>query len=379
MKNGTLSHKSEQEILNILENLQQKRDESSILLGEVQEQHQTANDLSSQIQQKRDEANNLLSEVQQHHQTANNLSSEIQQKQDDANNLFSEVQQRHQTANNLSSEIQQKRDEANNLLGEVQQHRQTANDVSTEIQQKRDKANNLLDGVRQHHQTANDVSTEIQQKQDEANNLFSEVQQRHQTANELSTEIQQKRDQASNMLEELRSQHETVINLYKEYKNLVDIIENLLPGATTASLASEYELAHNEIQTRRYWLGFVFSLTILLVGYVYFLLIPYSSDKPFEWTKIAVSTTAGLPLLWIAWYCQRSISQINRIREEYNHKLRIMKLYDGFSKQILQLEDNPQTKSQLVSAILEAVRKNPAETLGPPSTFADILKPSDKN
>ena len=92
-------------------------------------------------------------------------------------------------------------------------------------------------------------------------------------------------------------------------------------------------LAHNEIQTRRYWVGFVLSLTILLIGYLYFLLIPLSSDKPFEWTNIAVSTIAGVPLLWIAWYCQRSISQINRIREEYNHKLRIMKLYDGFSKQ----------------------------------------------
>ena len=351
MKDETPSHTSEQELMDILESIQQKRDEVNNLLGEVQQQHQTANNQSTEIQQKRDEANNLLGEVQQRHQTAINQSNEIQQKREDANNLLGEVQQRHQTAINQSNEIQQKRDEANNLLGEVQQQ----------------------------HQTANNQSTEIQQKRDEANNLLGEVQQRHQTAINQSNEIQQKREDANNLLEEIRSQHGTVNNLYEEYKNLVDKIENLLPGATTASLASEYELAHNEIQTWRYWLGFVVSLTILLVGYLYFLLIPYSSDKPFEWANIAVSTTAGLPLLWIAWYCQRSISQINRIREEYNHKLRIMKLYDGFSKQILQLEDDPQTKNQLVSAILEAVRKNPAETLGPPTTFTDFLKPNNKN
>ena len=301
MKHETPSHESEREISNILENLQQKRDESSILLGEVQQQHQTAN--------------------------------------------------------NLSSEILKKRDEANSLLGDVHQQRQTAKAVSDEIQEKRDQASNLLGEVQQQHQTANNSSNEIRQKRDQAKNLLDEVKQQHKTTNNASNEIRKKRDQADNLLEELRSQHEIVDKLYKDYTSLFKKIENLLPGATTASLASEYELAHNQIKARNYWIGFVVSLFVLLIGYILFLLIPYSPGKPFEWTNLAVSTTASVPLLWIAWYCQRSISQINRIREEYNHKLRIMKLYDGFSKQILQLEDNPETKSQLVNAILETVRK----------------------
>ncbi len=248
---------------------------------------------------------------------------------------------------NALAEITEQYSNTSNLVAEIEQQKDKANNLSAEIQQQKDKANNL--------------SAEIQQQKDKANNLSAEIEQQKDNANNLSAEIQQLRDNANQVIEEKTQQ-----------------IDNLLPGATSAGLASSYHDARKNKRIWPYWTGFVLSLVALMSGYFYYLI--WKGNIELEWKTIAIRTTIGLPLLWIAWYCQRSISQITRITEEYHHKQRVMSIYEGFSKQIDQsnTEQGQQQKEKLISTLIKVVERNPAQVLDPSGTFMDLLSKREK-
>ena len=163
-------------------------------------------------------------------------------------------------------------------------------------------------------------------------------------------------------------------NSEKQFEELKKRIEGLLPGATSAGLASSYQDAQKEKKTMPYWIGFVASLLVLMTAYFYSFV--YNSP-PTDLSTIVIRVTIGFPLIWIAWFCQRSISQMTRISEEYRHKEKMMRIYDGFSKQIEQSTDTEEAKTKkvdLISVIINAIEKNPAEKLDPSETFLDSWK-----
>ena len=92
-----------------------------------------------------------------------------------------------------------------------------------------------------------------------------------------------------------------------------------------------------------------------------------------------------VPFFWVAWFCQRSISQIDRLSEEYRHKESAMRTYEGFMQQIQALHEAPTGKSKkanrdnwtselekdLMNVLLNVIEKNPSDTLGKPITPID--------
>lgn len=86
---------------------------------------------------------------------------------------------------------------------------------------------------------------------------------------------------------------------------------------------------------------------------------------------IYIKTIISLPLIWIAWYGQRNISQRKRLFEEYNHKLRAVQMYLLFntSDKAYQLSDN--NRNKLAEVLLEAIAYNPAQHLGKGETIID--------
>lgn len=160
----------------------------------------------------------------------------------------------------------------------------------------------------------------------------------------------------------------------KQFKELKSKIEGLLPGATSAGLASSYQDAQKEKKTWPYWIGFVASLGLLMGQYYYY----FVHNAPHvDFSTVIIRATIGFPLIWIAWFCQKSISQMTRINEEYRHKEKVMRIYDGFSKQIEQSTDAEEAKTKkvdLISVIIDAIGKNPAEKSDPSGTFLDTMK-----
>ena len=293
------------------------------------------------------------------------------------------IQKRHDEAKGLTIEIQAQHDKANSLSGETQKRHDEAKGLTIEIQAQHDKANSLSGETQKRHDEAKGLTIEIQAQHDKANSLSGETQKRHDEAKRLTTEIQGQCDKTSNLIDVIQKQHNDITQIIEgkkeELEKLTKQIEGLLPGATSAGLASSYHDAWKEKNTAWYWIGFISSLVVLVAGYFYWI---YTIQN-IQWLDVIVRAIVGAPLIWIAWYCQKSISQTNRVKEEYHHKQRIMSVFEGFSKQIDEFtkddpEQNKVKKLELISVIISAIGKNPSEILDPSETFLDSLKNEKK-
>lgn len=86
---------------------------------------------------------------------------------------------------------------------------------------------------------------------------------------------------------------------------------------------------------------------------------------------IYVKTIISIPLIWIAWYGQRNISQRKRLFEEYNHKLRAVQMYLLFNTSDKTYFLSNPNKDKLAEILLSAIEYNPAQFLGRGETIID--------
>ncbi|WOV91849.1 MAG: hypothetical protein R1F54_04220 [Candidatus Zeuxoniibacter abyssi] len=215
---------------------------------------------------------------------------------------------------------------------------------------------------------------ETEQKHNEINKLHNELlgnpneengESISKNINDLLDTIKVAKDNADEQIAAIKKQSEKGKEITD---NLHRQIKSLLPGATSAGLAKSYKENKLEIWERRFlWAGFVASL-IILIGIYFELLSSNVTDINTILTRIAV----GFPLIWVAWYCQRTLSERQKIKEEYKHKQKMMLLYEGFMKQIQALgEDDKALQKKMVGIMLDAIKKNPAEFIGTPDTIID--------
>ncbi len=235
-------------------------------------------------------------------------------------NLVNGIQKQHDTAKELTDEIEKQCKELNTELLKIQAHKKTANTLSDEISKQHENVKNLNSEVQKWHDDSKTSVSEIQEQQKKAGELIDAIQKQSEATNTCFSEIEEQKNTAKQLTVEIKEQHDTETKIISEkqqqYQELFKKIEDLLPGATSAGLAGSYHKAHTEKKTKGYWFGFITSLVILMFGYFgFFFIFP-----EITWMNIVTRTIVGLPLVWIAWYCQKSISQTNRIKEEYHHK-----------------------------------------------------------
>lgn len=264
-----------------------------------------------------------------------------------------------------------------------------------EIESTQTSLEKINDFMSKHQETLENLPHQLEQAQQQS----AEIEELNQNAVEVKQKIDGTRKDAENKQEEIKNFYSDLLegkeeteenpdgvrsikdqiqifqkNSENQFNELKTKIEGLLPGATSAGLASSYQDAQKEKKAKPLWIGFITSLLVLMGGYFYS--FAYNSP-PTDLSTIAIRVTIGFPLIWIAWFCQRSISQMTRISEEYRHKEKIMRIYDGFSKQIEQSTDTEEAKTKkvdLISVIIGAIGKNPAEKLDPSETFLDSWK-----
>jgi hypothetical protein len=163
--------------------------------------------------------------------------------------------------------------------------------------------------------------------------------------------------------------NETFQSMENERKTLFKKIEDLLPSATSAGLASSYKDAQDNIKSiPRLWCAFFIVILGLFGWYAYFLL----AQQDHSIGAVLAHVLTGSPLIWLAWYLQRSISQQSRIFQEYNHKQRVMNLYEGFVRAIHESGSKDQ-KVQLLTIMLDTVKSNPANIMGGHETLLESL------
>ena len=155
------------------------------------------------------------------------------------------------------------------------------------------------------------------------------------------------------------NQNEITEKLYKK-------INDLLAGATSASLATSYENQKATYSTpNRLW-SMVFMFSMITMAFVGYKTIPHFND----FTDAIKSILARLPifgaLIWLGLFASKQQSQNKRLEQEYAHKASLAKSFEGYKQQIIDLSDDGDKEEileKLINNIIEAVNHNPSNTL----------------
>ena len=170
-------------------------------------------------------------------------------------------------------------------------------------------------------------------------------------------------------LEEFKKQQEL------KYKALNDEIESLLPGATSAGLATAYhelkESFNGPIQTySKLFYGSISALVLVAflsitqeVG-LFFIKFVEVTDLSKLVSSVLYKLPIVLPVLWLTLFASKRRSETQRLQQEYAHKEALAKSYQNFKMQIEALEQSdPALMNQLLSSAIDAVSKNASDTL----------------
>jgi hypothetical protein len=140
------------------------------------------------------------------------------------------------------------------------------------------------------------------------------------------------------------------INQLKEehartYQENLKQIESLLPGATSAGLATAYHDLKNSfnIPVKMYSALFfvsiilIFSLSVFFltkeIGWYYIVFIDISEPRGVL-SHILYKLPLLLPIVWLALFSSKRRSESHRLLQEYAHKEANIKSYENFKKQI---------------------------------------------
>ena len=180
---------------------------------------------------------------------------------------------------------------------------------------------------------------------------------------------------------------------------LLEKIDALLPGATSAGLASSYKALKKEFETpiKNYTKAFYGSLLLMIV-IAAMMSISRIGIYPVteivfidvaQWDAIVraliYKTPFVAPVIWLAIFSSKRRSQYERLRQEYAHKEALATSYESYKTQLKELKvDSDELQRVLIDKAIQAIAYNASVTLDgkheekpPVFQFLDKLKPDD--
>lgn len=167
------------------------------------------------------------------------------------------------------------------------------------------------------------------------------------------------------------------IDQEKKHKALFERIESLLPGATSAGLASAYRSLKESFDKpiANYTKYFYWSLGLIALGTVVFAIEKVSllpPDVTFtkikDWDEIlrGLVGKAGffIPMVWLALFSATRRSQYERLQQEYAHKEALASSYESYKKQLQELNGGSEDlQRELIAKAVAAIAYNASATL----------------
>lgn len=160
-----------------------------------------------------------------------------------------------------------------------------------------------------------------------------------------------------------------------KHKSLEDRIEELLPGATSAGLATAYKELKETFKTPIRNASAVFYLSILFLVAVALLSVAdfggdhWISMREFSnWTAILPSVVPKLPLyaalVWLAFFASKRRSEAQRLMQEYAHKEAIASSYMSYKRELDEMDkEGAALRTKLLQTTLDAIARNASVTL----------------
>lgn len=165
-------------------------------------------------------------------------------------------------------------------------------------------------------------------------------------------------------------------NQSTRYSALNDQIESLLPGATSAGLASAYAemkrqfAAPIKIYSRLFYAAIVALLAVSAfvaieaIGPGWSIKFIHLEDWQAVVRAILNKMPFYLPVIWLGFFASRRRSEAQRLEQEYAHKEALAKSYENFKRQLDELDaDDLEMRKAFISSVVDAVAFNASTTL----------------
>lgn len=215
-----------------------------------------------------------------------------------------------------------------------------------------------LDQAEQSASSSNEAKTAAAGNLEEIRKLLSEAKQHHESIAEFARSVDVLSERVSKTEEKMAKLSTDALALRKQ-------VEDLLPGATSAGLASAFRERKESFQgPAKLWAWvFIGSLTALLV-------VAFINPVDFTIDKVTLENFHMyvllrlpflIPIVWLAVYSAHKHNQALRLEEEYAHKEAISKSFEGYKTQLMEIEtDATGTAAEhLVNRTLEALARHP--------------------
>lgn len=173
--------------------------------------------------------------------------------------------------------------------------------------------------------------------------------------------------------DEISTGHEKRVEaLTQELQRLMEKVEGLLPGATSAGLASSFNKQRSRFEgpQRQWLLTFVTCIGFLvLLGVPSFLSAIGWSSHPTDqswtsaWRSVILRVPIVAPLVWLAIYAGRNYMMSLRMEEDYAYKEAISTAFEGYKREMEKIDvdenQNPTPLTTLCTNILRAIAERP--------------------
>lgn len=176
----------------------------------------------------------------------------------------------------------------------------------------------------------------------------------------LKVEIEKRRNELSALYAE---SEQKIVALFKK-------IEDLLPGATSAGLASAYKELKDKFDSsiKNYTRAFIGSLILLILVSIFLSVVTGKFNEVQQWDEILKAFIFKipfmLPFIWFAIFSAKRRSQYERLHQEYAHKEAFAKSYESYKKQLTELNIDPNDlQKALIEKAIQAISYNASVTL----------------
>ncbi|MBH0063659.1 hypothetical protein [Psychrobacter sp. SZ93C1] len=216
-------------------------------------------------------------------------------------------------------------------------------------------------------QISDDLSEKLSELKDFHKKVFGEPNAEGDVENGLKFEINERKNNLDSLIT-------TQTNQYQAIKAN---IESLLPGATSAGLASAYhDLSVSFVKPITIYTRLFFLSIVVLLGLALYFTnqnailtdVPTTSDITIL-KDIAIFLLQRLPIvlpvIWLAIFASKRRSEAERLKQEYAHKEALAKSYQSFKLQIEELdgENKEPLLEKLLAVAIDTIATNASSTL----------------
>ncbi len=284
-------------------------------------------------------------------------------------------------------------EELNGLKEELENLISSGNELVASLENHNSEFTDSINTISARLTTARENSDEIETLKQTAEETNSEIQDLKTTTNAEFQAIKLLSEQSSEISEAISAQESKLKDLSNNAENLKQTIEDLLPGAASAGLASAFkERKDSFVWPKRIWGGtFVVSI-IALLAVAYFDPVTFEKatiDTNSIFQYFLVRLPFAIPIVWLAIYAGRRHSQALRLEEDYAHKEALSKSFEGYKTQLIDIEEGLQDKEatlNLIERTLEALSLHPGriyqgkhEDITPAHSLANMFHRKNKS